>query len=243
MATQAQAWLEARVQRKVAGERLAMVFDLDETLLDHGRSAKLAALQLQKEYRLAKWTPDAFVQHWEALSREHIATHFAGHISFQEHRRRRIRAVFENPLISDTEADAIFRTYLQTYEATWSLFDDAIPCLDDLAGFRLGVITNGDPGQQRRKLKATGIDQRFETEVFSGELGIAKPDPGIFHEACRRLKISPGECVMVGDNLERDVLGARSAGMQAIWLRRDREMPANRDEIVSLHELRKKWNE
>ncbi|MGB8354497.1 MAG: HAD-IA family hydrolase [Chthoniobacteraceae bacterium] len=99
------------------------------------------------------------------------------------------------------------------------------------------MISNGNASQQRRKLKAAKIDQRFETVVISSEVGIAKPDAGIFHEACRQMKVNPGDCVMVGDNWERDVLGARSAGMRAIWLCRNREMSADQAWIPSLHEL------
>jgi len=212
-------------------------FDLDDTLLDHEGSEKRAALRLREEYGLEKWSPNAFLHQWEALSNEHIATYFSGLITFQEQRRRRIRAIFEDASIPDEEADAIFETYLQAYEATWALFADAIPCLDALNGMRLGMISNGNSDQQRRKLKATKIDQRFETVVISSEVGIAKPDAGIFHEACRQMNVNPSDCIMVGDNWDRDVLGARLAGLRAIWLCRDREMLGNQAGIASLYEL------
>ena len=111
------------------------------------------------------------------------------------------------------------------------------PCLDALNGMRLGMISNGNADQQRRKLKATEIDQRFEIVVISSEVGIAKPDAGIFHEACRQMNVNPSDCIMVGDNWDRDVLGARLAGLRAIWLCRDREMLGNQAGIASLYEL------
>lgn len=200
----------------------------------------MAALELRTEYGLEKWSPDAFVRRWEIASDKHFSAYFSGFISFQEHRRRRMREVFENPSISDGEADAMFEIYRRTYELTWTLFADAIPCLDELAHLRLGVISNGNTDQQRRKLKAMGIDQRFEVAVLSSEIGMAKPEPGIFLEACQLLKITPGECVMVGDSWERDVMGARAAGMEAIWLCRGGASPEEQDTIASLGELRER---
>ncbi len=47
--------------------------------------------------------------------------------------------------------------------------------------------------------------------VFSG-----KPQPVFFHELCERLHVHPRRCVMIGDNLEVDVRGAKSVGMQAV---------------------------
>jgi putative hydrolase of the HAD superfamily len=46
-----------------------------------------------------------------------------------------------------------------------------------------------------------------------------KPDPEIFRRAAARLDAEPHECVMVGDNPNTDVLGAKRCGMRAVWVR------------------------
>ena len=55
--------------------------------------------------------------------------------------------------------------------------------------------------------------------ISAREFGIGKPDPRIFHEACRRLGCGPREVLHVGDDLALDALGARSAGLHTSWLR------------------------
>ena len=57
----------------------------------------------------------------------------------------------------------------------------------------------------------------MDAVVISQEAGIAKPHPSIFKMALDQLGALPGESVMVGDNWAMDVVGARTAGMRAIW--------------------------
>ncbi len=57
--------------------------------------------------------------------------------------------------------------------------------------------------------------------VISGEVGIGKPEPGIFLLALERLGVSPQAAVMVGDSLARDIQGAQRAGIKAVWLNRE----------------------
>ena len=90
---------------------------------------------------------------------------------------------------------------------------------------RLGLVTNGAPALQREKLERAGLARWFDVVVVSGDLGIGKPDPAPFHAALNPLGLAPGDAMMVGDSLERDVLGAQRAGLRAIWLdRADRGM-------------------
>jgi putative hydrolase of the HAD superfamily len=84
---------------------------------------------------------------------------------------------------------------------------------------KLGLLTNGAPDLQREKLGASGLAPFFDAVVISGELGIGKPDPGIFHHLLERLGVVPREAAMVGNSLERDIAGARNAGVLPVWIR------------------------
>ncbi len=92
----------------------------------------------------------------------------------------------------------------------------------------VGLVTNGPPDIQRLKLEQTGLAGCFSAVVISGELGLGKPDPGMFLHALRAIGVAPDdadEAVMVGDNWERDVEGALSAGLRAVWISHGREPP------------------
>jgi len=102
------------------------------------------------------------------------------------------------------------------------VFPDAEPCLRELKKkYRLALLSNGATDLQREKLEASGLAGYFEVVVISGEVGIGKPEPGIFLLALERLGVSPQSAVMVGDSLARDIKGAQAAGMRAVWLKRD----------------------
>lgn len=54
----------------------------------------------------------------------------------------------------------------------------------------------------------------FDEEIFSHEVGLAKPDPAIFHLAAGRLGVAPGECLFIGDGANFELQGAEDAGMK-----------------------------
>ena len=85
----------------------------------------------------------------------------------------------------------------------------------------LGVLTNGVPEWQFGKLEAEGIADRFDATVASYEAGAHKPEQAVFDLAEDRLPADG--YVMVGDDYEADVLGARDAGWQAVHLDRAAE--------------------
>jgi putative hydrolase of the HAD superfamily len=98
---------------------------------------------------------------------------------------------------------------------------DASAVLDDLGrDHRLALVTNGAPDVQREKLAGTTLARHFEAIVISAELGVGKPDPRIFGAALDALGVASAEAAMVGDSLERDVAGARRAGVRSVWLDR-----------------------
>jgi putative hydrolase of the HAD superfamily len=85
--------------------------------------------------------------------------------------------------------------------------------------YRTGLLTNGAPDLQREKLLNSGLEPLLHAVAVSGEHDIGKPEPEIFHRLLAELGVPPSEAVMVGNSLERDILGARNAGITSIWLK------------------------
>jgi putative hydrolase of the HAD superfamily len=82
----------------------------------------------------------------------------------------------------------------------------------------IGLVTDGDPGIQRAKLRAVGLCDAFDVVVFSDELGrrYRKPHPAPFRAALAGLCVDPREALFVGDRPDKDVAGAAAAGMACI---------------------------
>lgn len=122
-------------------------------------------------------------------------------------------------------------------------FPEAAELLQELGKrFRLALITNGPADLQRDKLRVSGLARFFEQPLISGELGFGKPDRRIFELALQRLGVEASRALMIGDNPERDIAGARSAGMGTVWIMTKQEAepaPVYGDyQVRSLTELR-----
>jgi len=101
--------------------------------------------------------------------------------------------------------------------------------------YKLGLLTNGAPAFQRDKFHSSGLHHAFDAAVISGDHGIGKPKPEIFQRLLSELEVSPEQAVMVGNSLERDIAGARNAGIRSIWIR----VPGSEepDEVEPDHEI------
>jgi len=119
----------------------------------------------------------------------------------------------------------------------WRVFDDVLPALDLLRSrrIRLAVISNWDE-RLRILLGRLGLDRHFETIVISCEAGCSKPASAIFERAATEMQLEAETILHVGDNVEADVLGARSAGFHARRIRRGNAAPSECD-VASLIEL------
>ena len=96
-------------------------------------------------------------------------------------------------------------------------FADALPALQSLAErWPIAALTNGNAD-----LQAIGLAPYFKMTVSARAFGVSKPDPRIFHEACRQLGAAPHEVLHVGDDWALDVAGAHHAGLMSAWVRRD----------------------
>jgi putative hydrolase of the HAD superfamily len=202
----------------------AIIFDLDNTLFDHTASAT---------YAVRTWVPelggiasDELVAQWFAIEERVYNAYLARELTHQGQRRARLREFL--PLIdhpvppTDAELDELFTGYLGHYQGSWTAFPDARPALQVARsnGCRIGVLTNGSTKQQNAKLAAIGLADLVDVVCTSEFLGISKPAPETYLRTCEALGADPADVLMIGDNLEVDVLGAQRAGLSARHLDR-----------------------
>ncbi|WP_152655325.1 HAD family hydrolase [Oceanobacillus sp. CFH 90083] len=125
------------------------------------------------------------------------------------------------------------------------LFEDTLSVLTELGkDYRLALVTNGSPSLQNLKLEISSeLPPYFEKIFISGDVGIGKPTPEIFNYVLQELDIQAEEAIMVGDNLNTDIIGANQIGIDSVWLNRfDAENKSDIQpdyEIQSLRELKR----
>lgn len=91
-----------------------------------------------------------------------------------------------------------------------------------LAHVPVGILTNGESDHQWKKVRMLGLDRWIPENlaVVSGDVGISKPDAGIFRAAEQAMGLAPENLWLAGDSLKHDILGAKAAGWHTIWLDR-----------------------
>lgn len=89
------------------------------------------------------------------------------------------------------------------------------------AGIPIGVVSNTSfgPSSIRFELSRHGLAEHLAFVATSSEYGVRKPNALLFEAAAARLGVAPRDIWFVGDRLDKDVAGARAAGMTAVWLR------------------------
>ncbi|HZI95034.1 MAG TPA: HAD-IA family hydrolase [Patescibacteria group bacterium] len=115
----------------------------------------------------------------------------------------------------------------------WKIYPEARDALAELRrrGYRLGVLSNWD-SRLPELLAALDLEAHFEALIYSAAAGYEKPHPAIFTAALEALNVDPSRAVHIGDRLEEDYAGAKSAGMRALLVRRGPDLAAMRQEMT-----------
>jgi putative hydrolase of the HAD superfamily len=215
-----------------------VLFDLDGTLGDHDASVA-AALRVWLPAIGVTFRPELHTL-WDEIAERHLASWRLREIDFPEQRRRRLRDFLPAVGVAPPDdLDAVFAGYVDAYQGAYRAYDDAAAAISmvESAGLAVAVLTNGDTAQQRAKLAGMGM-AGLGPVYTPEELGVAKPNPAVFLQACARWGIAPGAVLSVGDRHEFDVRAARAAGLRAVHLDRLGTGPHDEpDRIGSLRDL------
>ena len=217
-----------------------IIFDIDDTLVNHSGAEKEASIRFGTEFqnKIPEYSDQTFAQTWHDTAEKHIRSFLSGEINFQEQRRRRIKSIFRNSKMRNEEADEIFKAYLTIYEDSWHLFDDVLEFFNKRNDVEFGVLSDGSQEQQELKLKRTKIHHHFKFIITAESEGLSKPNPEFFLRACEFAGRQPSDIFYVGDNLQKDAIGASKAGLRGIWLNRNENGNAEDvDMIKCLSEL------
>jgi 2-haloacid dehalogenase len=118
------------------------------------------------------------------------------------------------------------RTRLMEAYLSLAAFPDVKPGLEALKalGFRLAVLSNGEPKMLEAAARSAGILTLLDHIVSVEEVKIFKPSPRVYNLAPERLSMSNAELGFVSSN-SWDAAGAASAGLRAFWIQRSAAEP------------------
>ncbi|WP_054711385.1 HAD family hydrolase, partial [Bacillus sp. JCM 19041] len=165
----------------------AVLFDLDETLLD--RRASLRVFIKEQRERLGKelkemnerWYEDDFLK-WDNNG------YVTKDIVYQK--------LIDKYNIKSFTAAELLQDYEAFFYTSCISFTNLISTLAQLQeqSMKLGIVTNGKKDFQQKNIEALGIVEYFKSIVISEAAGVRKPDPAIFLQAADELGVQPKDC-------------------------------------------------
>lgn len=193
-------------------------FDLDHTLWDFEKNSGLTFQKILAENKVDVAVED-FLGAYVPINFEYWKYYRENRISQADLRYLRLKKSFDRLKvpISDHTIGLLSTQYLEQLSTFSHLLPDAREILEYLKPhYRLHIITNGFHEVQAKKLSNANIHEYFNLVINSEMAGVKKPDPYIFKLALRRAGIPPHKALMIGDNVEADILGARAVGFHTL---------------------------
>lgn len=199
----------------------AVLFDLDDTLVDHRHASRAALAGVRERFPAfqARELDELVAENQRILDDIHQEVAL-GRRDVADARIERYRRLFAF-VGHDGRAAAAAELHRRVYTASRRRVEGALELVTLLhARLRIGVVTNNTVAEQEEKLATFGFAPMVHALVTSQEIGVAKPDPRIFLAALERLECEAHEAVMIGDAWREDIVGATDAGIRALWLNR-----------------------
>ncbi len=212
-----------------SGEK-AVIFDFDDTLQDRTAAFFGVARQLLSRHMHAV---DA--EQLDRYARQLCVENRGGYVDYGTFFHDFIQRW---PFDEGVTGEQLLWEYHRLFPLHSALYTETPAVLEEVRrrGYRIGIITNGNPLLQNRKLDVTGLRLDTDVAMISGDEGVHKPHPELFRRAAARLCVAPENCVFVGDHPVNDIQGATSAGMKAIYLN-TRGLDEHPDGVPEVHRL------
>ena len=197
----------------------AVFFDLDNTLFDHSQAEQLTLLELLAEMPEINNSvdTDAFLATYVRVNTALWRDMAEGRLDVPTLKIQRLQQTFAAHDLPDVDYRSLSEKYLDIYSSKKVTVPGTYEILDYLKSrYPLGVLSNGFTETQRSKLRRLDLQDYFEYQLFSEEVGAMKPAREIFDAALTLCGYKPDEVVYIGDAYESDIVGAKQAGWHAI---------------------------
>ncbi len=189
-----------------------ILFDADETLFHFNAFEGLKAAFIEFDVDFSKTD----YEEYQALNKPLWVQYQNNEIDAETLKNRRFSVWAKRLNVSEVTLNAAF---LQAMTKVCIPLDGVLDLLSSLQGkAKLAIITNGFTDLQQSRLERNGLQHTFEFLAISEQVGVAKPNKGIFEFAFEKMgHPMKSKVLMVGDTLKSDVLGGINFGIDTCW--------------------------
>lgn len=200
-----------------------LFFDLDKTIYDFDKSSHQTFQEIYEKYHFRELGIVSLGDFIKKYTRNNLnlwEIYRQGGIEKKVLNVKRFDITLQDYGIADMGlAREISAYYIQNSPLKKTLFPGVTVTLEKLLpDYQMHIITNGFEEVQRTKIRVLDIAKYFGHVITSEEAGCKKPDPGIFVFALQKAGASASESLMIGDDLEVDIDGARLAGIDQVYV-------------------------
>ena len=219
-------------------------FDLDNTLWDFNTNSRKTLLELISNFRLKEKgvvNSESFIEKYQIHNEYLWSLYRDDKITKEKLRSERFLLTLKDYNIDDpTLADKFGNAYVRESPIKKQLFPFAIKTLNYLKDqYSLHIITNGFEEVQHIKLENCGLIKYFNHIITSEKVGVKKPNREIFEYALEQANTNPKESIMIGDDLQVDIIAAQDLKIKGIYFNPTKKKVRERNitEISCLSEL------
>lgn len=232
------------------------LFDLDMTLLDFHASERKALEIVINAFGL-KFTEDTYLLFKEKNKSLWLELE-KGNLTRTELFRQRFMYLFEQSEGDHSELDPlkVNDEFIYTMSINGVLMKGALEFVQklkrEIPDARIYIASNGATINAEGRIKSTGLDKYIDKIYVSEWMGVAKPSPEFFDMCLEDIAEPKDTCIMIGDSLTSDMLGAKNASITSVWFmpQGDIEGSMKKYEIDycassfdDLFEVLRKWSE
>ena len=127
------------------------------------------------------------------------------------------RGVTENADALGVNAAQLFRICSIEYVKLYPNVPDALAMLRQ-KGYKLWLLSNAQRVFTEYELRHLGLGQQFDGIYISSDYGCRKPDGRFFRALLEEQKLNPANCLMIGNDRETDIAGAKAAGLDTLYM-------------------------
>lgn len=192
-----------------------LLFDADGTLYDFGATEKIVLKALFDRYNIPYSDENISLYH---KANDYCWREYESGRMTQEHLKGYRFTRFLELLGLDLDGNKLGEDFITMLSENGIMIDGAVDFLESIKDMRKSMITNGIAKVQRGRITGTDTRDYFEHLFISEELHSNKPHKEYFDKVLDALKMSPNECLVIGDSENSDIQGAINAGIDSVYI-------------------------
>lgn len=215
----------------------AIFFDADNTIVDHKQCEKQALIYLFN--RIGKDYKEGYQEIFRPLDRK-LWDSVANNLNLipqEDIPEYRFKEFFKQINIEYSDSKRANEFFQEGLANSIALIENAYDTIKYLyyKNYIMYVVTNGLVRLQKPRITNSKISKYISDIIVSEEVNCSKPDPKIFNVLLNRINLKSNEVIMIGDSLEKDIIGAQNANIKAIWYNPDNKK--NNTDIIPYCEI------